>query len=88
MGELTTKYITVKTESHVEFEEKRSLFIGHAIHIDNEEDAAAFVKKMKKQYTISLLIKKIKSLLLYNLKKKLKQNIKIQIDNKSILIKN
>ena len=51
MGELTTKYITVKTESHVEFEEKRSLFIGHAIHIDNEEDAAAFVKKMKKQYS-------------------------------------
>lgn len=51
MGELTPKYITVKTESHVEFEEKRSLFIGHAIHIDNEEDAAAFVKKMKKQYS-------------------------------------
>ncbi len=51
MAELTSKYTTVKKESHVEFEEKRSLFIGHAIHIDSEEDAAAFVKKMKKQYS-------------------------------------
>lgn len=51
MAELTSKYTTVKKEAHVEFEEKRSLFIGHAIHIDSEDDAAAFVKAMKKQYS-------------------------------------
>ena len=50
MAELIDKYVTVKQESHVEFEEKRSLFIGHAIHVDNEDEAAAFVKSIKKQY--------------------------------------
>ena len=50
MTGLTDKYVTVKQESHVEFEEKRSLFIGHAIHVESEEDAAAFVKAMKKEY--------------------------------------
>lgn len=50
MAELTDKYVTVKQESHVEFEEKRSLFIGHAIHVDSEEEATAFVKSIKKEY--------------------------------------
>lgn len=50
MAELIDKYVTVKQESHVEFEEKRSLFIGHAIHVDREDEAAAFVKSIKKQY--------------------------------------
>ena len=47
MGELAKNYTTVKNEASAEFEEKRSLFIGHAIHIENEEDAMAFVKKIK-----------------------------------------
>lgn len=51
MAELIDKYVTVKEEAHVEFEEKRSLFIGHAIHVESEEDAAAFVKSIKKQYS-------------------------------------
>lgn len=50
MAELIDKYVTVKNRSLVEFEEKRSLFIGHAIHVESEEDAAAFVKEIKKQY--------------------------------------
>lgn len=50
MDGLMEKYTTVKQEAHVEFEEKRSLFIGHAIHVESEEDAAAFVKGIKKQY--------------------------------------
>ena len=50
MAGLNDKYVTVKQEAHVEFEEKRSLFIGHAIHVESEEDAAAFVKGIKKQY--------------------------------------
>ena len=50
MADLAEKYVTVKHEAHVEFEEKRSLFIGHAIHVDSEDEAAAFVKSIKKQY--------------------------------------
>ena len=50
MAELIDKYVTVKQESHVEFEEKRSLFIGHATHVESEEEAANFVKSIKKQY--------------------------------------
>ena len=50
MAELIDRYVTVKHEAHVEFEEKRSLFIGHAIHVEDEEAAAAFVKSIKKQY--------------------------------------
>lgn len=50
MSGLNDKYVTVKNEAHVEFEEKRSLFIGHAIHVETEEEAAAFVKAIKKEY--------------------------------------
>ena len=50
MSGLNDKYVTVKNEAHVEFEEKRSLFIGHAIHVESEEEAAAFVKTIKKEY--------------------------------------
>ena len=50
MAEIIDKYVTIKQEAHVEFEEKRSLFIGHAIHVDSEDEAAAFVKSIKKQY--------------------------------------
>ena len=35
---LSEKYTTVKNEAHVEFEEKRSLFIGHALHVNSEEE--------------------------------------------------
>ena len=50
MSGLNDKYVTVKNEAHVEFEEKRSLFIGHAIHVETEEEAAAFIKAIKKEY--------------------------------------
>ena len=50
MAELIDKYVTVKNRSLVEFEEKRSLFIGHALHVTSEEEAMEFVKKIKKQY--------------------------------------
>lgn len=51
MGELAEKYTTVKNQSRIEFEEKRSVFIGHAIHIESEDDAVAFVKAIKKEYS-------------------------------------
>ena len=45
--QLAEQYTTVKREAHVEFEEKRSLFIGHALHVESEEEALAFIKQMK-----------------------------------------
>ena len=49
--QLAEQYTTVRREAHVEFEEKRSLFIGHAIHVDSEEEALAFIKQIKKKYS-------------------------------------
>ncbi|MBQ7376396.1 MAG: YigZ family protein [Clostridia bacterium] len=49
--QLAEQYTTVKREAHVEFEEKRSLFIGHALHVESEEEALAFIKQMKKEYS-------------------------------------
>ena len=50
MDGLADKYTTVKKEAHVEFEEKRSLFIGHAIHVESEDEAMEFIKSIKKEY--------------------------------------
>ncbi len=44
-------YTTLGGEGHDEFEEKRSLFIGHAKHITSEEEAQEFVKQKKKEYS-------------------------------------
>ncbi len=43
-------YTTVKKEASAEFEEKRSVFIGHARHIDSEDEALAFIREKKKEY--------------------------------------
>ena len=50
MSEKTDFFTTVREEAHAEFEEKRSVFIGHAIRTDTEEEAQAFVKRLKKEY--------------------------------------
>ena len=50
MSEARELFTTLRKEAHVEFEEKRSVFIGHAIRTDTEEEAQAFIKKMKKEY--------------------------------------
>ncbi len=50
MSEKTEFFTTVREEAHAEFEEKRSVFIGHAIRTDSEEEAQAFVKRLKKEY--------------------------------------
>lgn len=44
-------YTTLEGEGHDEFEEKKSLFIGHAKHITSEEEAMEFVKSLKKEYS-------------------------------------
>ncbi len=50
MTEKEELFVTLGGEAHAEFEEKRSLFIGHAIRTDTEEEALAFIKKLKKEY--------------------------------------
>ena len=44
-------YTTLAGEGSDEFEEKRSLFIGHAKHVTSEEEAQEFVKAKKKEYS-------------------------------------
>ena len=44
-------YTTLAGEGSDEFEERRSLFIGHAKHITSEEEAMEFVKAKKKEYS-------------------------------------
>ena len=45
------QYITLKHEAHIEFEERKSIFLGHAKSVKTEEDAAAFVNSMKREYS-------------------------------------
>ncbi len=44
-------YTTLEGEGHDEFEERRSLFIGHAKHVTSEDEAMEFVKSLKKEYS-------------------------------------
>ncbi len=51
MEQLSESFTTLARESEVEFEEKRSIFIGHAIRTDSEEAAQEYIKSMKKRYS-------------------------------------
>lgn len=44
-------YTTLAGEGSDEFEERKSLFIGHAKHITSEDEAMEFVKLKKKEYS-------------------------------------
>ncbi len=50
MADRDELFTTVGKEGYVEFEEKRSLFIGHAIRTDSEAEALEYIKQLKKQY--------------------------------------
>ena len=50
MSDYKDFFTTIQEESHVEFEEKRSIFLGHALRTDTEEEAQEFIKGLKKQY--------------------------------------
>ena len=43
-------FCTIARESREEFEEKRSIFIGHAKPVKCEEEAAEFIKAKKKEF--------------------------------------
>lgn len=53
MTQLSDKnyYVTVAHEASAEFEEKRSVFIGHAKPISSAEEAMEFIKEKKKEYS-------------------------------------
>ena len=42
-------YLTIKDEANVDFEEKKSTFIGHAKRVYNEEEARAFINRVKSE---------------------------------------
>ena len=44
-------YTTLSGEGSDEFEEKRSIFIGHAKHVTSEDEAMEFIKAKKKEYS-------------------------------------
>ena len=47
---MTSSYKTVKQEAHDEFIVNKSRFIGHACPCRTEEEALAFLKRMREQY--------------------------------------
>ena len=51
MAENKILYTTIKNEAVAEFEEKRSLFIGHAKPVKTEEEAAEFIKEKKREFS-------------------------------------
>lgn len=51
MSDERITYTTVKHEATAEFEEKRSLFIGHAKPVKTEEEAAEFIKEKKREFS-------------------------------------
>ena len=43
-------YITIKKQSHFEYEDRKSVFIGEAIPVSTETEAIAFIDSVKKRY--------------------------------------
>ena len=43
-------YITIKGRAEARFEEKKSVFIGYACHVESEEEALSFVKEIKEKH--------------------------------------
>ena len=46
----TESYITVKSPSCFEYEDRKSIFIGMAMPVSSEADAIAFIDSVKKRY--------------------------------------
>ena len=51
MQNLSERFTTLSGVSKVEFEEKRSIFIGQAKRVDSEEEALNFIKSVKKEFS-------------------------------------
>ena len=44
------RFRTIKKAGHSEITEKRSVFIGDAVHVDSEEEAKAFIESKRRDY--------------------------------------
>jgi uncharacterized YigZ family protein len=49
-GRIRMSYFTIKDEATAEFKEKKSIFIGHAKRVENEDDAKEFVQEVKNKH--------------------------------------
>ena len=47
---MASEYMTIRASGKGEYEEKKSRFLGEAIHIESEEEAAAAVARVRKLY--------------------------------------
>lgn len=50
MSEETKRYTTVKHDGEAEFEEKRSTFVGYAKRVTTADEAADFIKSIKRKH--------------------------------------
>ncbi|MGN1095736.1 MAG: IMPACT family protein [Eubacteriales bacterium] len=44
------RFKTIKKDGHAEITEKKSVFIGDAVHIESEEEAKAYIEEKRKAY--------------------------------------
>ena len=44
------RFKTIKKAGHAELTEKKSVFIGDAVHVETEEEAKAFVEQKRREY--------------------------------------
>lgn len=47
---MAAEYLTISETGKGEYEEKKSRFLGEAVHVETEEEAAAYVAGIRKQY--------------------------------------
>ena len=47
---MASEYLTLARPGQGEYEEKKSRFLGKAVHIESEEEAATFIAGIRKQY--------------------------------------
>ncbi|MDO5132185.1 MAG: YigZ family protein [Eubacteriales bacterium] len=47
---MASAYLTIRETGKGEYEEKKSRFLGEAIHVESEEEAAAGIARIRKQY--------------------------------------
>lgn len=47
---MASEYLTVSRSGNGEYEEKKSRFLGEAVHIESEEEASAYIAGIRKKY--------------------------------------
>ena len=47
------EYLTIRGSGKGEYTVKKSRFLGLALHVESEEEAAGYLEKIRKQYRVS-----------------------------------